>query len=142
MHHYAPEVTAKISKPVSTAALAVLVVCALVVLFKLLPAMISLIGDGTIVVFIVFVAVGIIAGHLLGGPQENNRVVLAHSSAVRHPAVALAIASANFPEQKLVIPAILLYLLVNLLVFIPYLAWRRRNQDKKGGAHHGSIQPR
>jgi len=142
MHHYAPEVTAKISKPVSTGAFTVLAVCALVVLFKLLPAMISLIGNGTIVVFIVFVAAGIIAGHLLGGPQENNRVVLAHSSAVRHPAVALAIASANFPEQKLVIPAVFLYLLVNVLVFIPYLAWRRHNHHKKERTHHGSVQPR
>jgi BASS family bile acid:Na+ symporter len=142
IHHYAPNMTARIAKPISMAALSVLVVCSLFVLYMLLPAMISLIGNGTVLVFVVFVAVGIIAGHLLGGPEEGNRIVLAHSSAVRHPAVALAIASANFPDEKLVIPAVFLYLLVNVLVFIPYLAWRRHSQHKKDQAHHRPIQMR
>jgi hypothetical protein len=35
---------------------------------------------------------------------------------------------ANFPEQKLAIAASLLYLLVNVVVSIPYLLWTKRRQ--------------
>lgn len=122
----APGFAARIVKPIFFSALAVLVVCALVVLYALMPAIISLIGDGTILVFVIFVAVGLVAGHLLGGPEESDRRVLALASAVRHPGVAIVIATANFPDQKLVVPAIFLYLLLNGVVSIPYLVWRRR----------------
>lgn len=133
VHHYAPNVAARIAKPVSSSALAVLAVSALVVLFVLMPSIISLIGNGTVLVLVAFVLVGLIAGHLLGGSEPDNRTVLALSSAVRHPAVALAIASANFPDQKLVAPAVFLYLLVNALVSIPYLVCRRRSRAWSGG---------
>jgi BASS family bile acid:Na+ symporter len=133
VHHYVPKVAARIAKPVSRSALAVLALSALVVLFALMPSIISLIGNGTVLVFVVFVVVGLISGHLLGGSEPDNRTVLALSSAVRHPAVALAIASANFPDQKLVVPAVFLYLLVNAVVSIPYLVWRRRSRGWHGG---------
>ena len=68
---------------------------------------------------------GLAAGHLLGGPQSEDRTALALSTSSRHPAVALAMASANFPDQKLIPAAILLYLIVNAIVSLPYLAWRR-----------------
>lgn len=126
VHQYVPIVAARIAKPVSVGAMVVLVASGAVVLALLMPSMISLVGNGTLVVFAAFVAAGLIAGHLLGGPEANNRTVLALSSAVRHPAVALAIASANFPQQKLVTPAVFLYLLVNVVVSIPYLVWQRR----------------
>ena len=44
----------------------------------------------------------------------------------RHPGIALAIAHANFPEDKNVLPALLLYLVVGALVAAPYLRWIRR----------------
>lgn len=133
VHHYAPDVAARIAKPVSGSALAVLAVSAVLVLVVLMPSIISLIGNGTVLVFVAFVVVGLIAGHFLGGPEPDNRTVLALSSAVRHPAVALAIASANFPDQSLVTPAVFLYLLVNAVVSIPYLVWRRRSRAGRGG---------
>ena len=42
--------------------------------------------------------------------------MLALATASRHPALALAIAHANFPEQKLAAPAVLLYLIVSGIV--------------------------
>jgi BASS family bile acid:Na+ symporter len=45
---------------------------------------------------------------------------------MRHPGVALAIARLNFPDETLVPAAVGLFLLVNLLVTLPYGAWRRR----------------
>jgi BASS family bile acid:Na+ symporter len=52
-------------------------------------------------------------------------VVLGLSTACRHPAIAYAIASANFPEERFG-GAIILYLLLSTLVGIPYVKWNRR----------------
>jgi len=70
--------------------------------------------------------VGLVVGHLLGGPDPNNRTILALATATRHPGVALVIAAGNFPGQKLVLPALLLYLIVCSLASAPYVMWRRR----------------
>ena len=75
-------------------------------------------GDGTIVAIAIFTAAGLFVGHLLGGPDPENAVVLALSSASRHPAIALSIASANFPEERFA-GTILLFLLVSGAVGIP-----------------------
>jgi hypothetical protein len=37
----------------------------------------------------------------------------------------MTIANANFPQEKAVFAALVLYLLVCVVVSIPYLAWRR-----------------
>jgi BASS family bile acid:Na+ symporter len=49
---------------------------------------------------VAFVGVGLIVGHLMGGPDPEHSIVLALSTACRHPAIALSIAAANFPDQR------------------------------------------
>ena len=53
-------------------------------------------------------------------------MVLALATASRHPGVALAIATANFPQETRVMGVILLYLLISVIVEVAYLAWWRR----------------
>jgi len=103
-----------------------LVIVMIPVLVSQWPSIRSLLGDGTLLAIIAFTVVGLILGHALGGPEPEDRTVLALATASRHPAVALAIASASFPEQKLVPSAVLLALLVGTIVSAPYVAWRRR----------------
>jgi bile acid:Na+ symporter, BASS family len=67
-------------------------------------------------------------GHLLGGPASGDRTVLALSSAMRHPAMAIALAKANFSHEPLVVPAILLYLIVAVVVRLPYLKLGERRR--------------
>jgi BASS family bile acid:Na+ symporter len=62
--------------------------------------------------------------------------VLALSTACRHPVIAIAIASANYPEETRVPAAIVLYLLVNVAMCIPYIAWLRRASPTGGGEPH------
>ena len=88
-------------------------------------AILSFIGNGAVLVLGALVAVGLIAGHWLGGPVREERTVLALASGSRHPGAAIAIAHANFPDDKL-LPVILLYLVVAALVSIPYVQWSRR----------------
>ncbi|MGH2414231.1 MAG: hypothetical protein ACRDEA_11210, partial [Microcystaceae cyanobacterium] len=89
------------------------------------PAIAALIGNGTLIAIIIFILIGLLAGHLLGGPDPNDRTVLALSTVSRHPGIAIAIAHINFSGQKLAPAAIVLYLLVNAVVTILYLKSRK-----------------
>ena len=72
--------------------------------------MLSLLGNGTLAAIIVFITLGLAVGHLLRAePQEDQKSVLAFASATRHPVIALMIGKANFPDEPLLGPTILLY---------------------------------
>jgi BASS family bile acid:Na+ symporter len=107
-----------------------LVVAMVPLIVKVWPAMMSLIGNGTGLAIIAFTGLGLATGHLLGGPDSDHRTVLALATATRHPGVALTIATGNFPDEKLVAPALMLYLLIGAIVSAPYVRWRR-NQKKR-----------
>jgi len=113
----------------------VLMIAAVIpVLVTAWPAIASLVGDGTLLAIAAFVVSGLAVGHLLGGPEEDDRAVLALATATRHPGIAIAIAGANLAGNKLVPAAILLSLLVNALLSIPYLAWVQRRHAGDTGA--------
>jgi BASS family bile acid:Na+ symporter len=90
-----------------------------------LPQIWALIGNGNVLAIVIFTVAGLAIGHILGGPNPDHSVVLALSTACRHPAIALSLAAANFPDQRFG-ATILLYLLVSGIVAIPYLAWQER----------------
>ena len=122
---FASAAAERIAKPIARFAPIVLILALLPILYKSAPAMLSLIGDGTLLAIAAFIVIGIAAGHLLGGPEPANRTVLAIASSSRHPGVAVAILGANFDNAKPATAAILLYLLVNAVVTIPYQVWRK-----------------
>src|SRR3954451_22154724 len=112
--------------PISTIAFAVLMLGVIPILIRGWPALISLVGNGTLLAMVVLVLVGLATGHMLGGPDPEDRTVLALSTAARHPAIAIAIAHANFPDQTLAPAAVLLYVLVSVIAGMPYLQWAKR----------------
>ncbi len=122
----APGVAARFARPVGLIANIVLMLCALAILATVWPAIVALLGTGALWAVVAFVAIGLAVGHVLGGPDPNHRTVLALATASRHPGVALAISSANFPGDKAVLPALLLYLLAATVLAIPYVMWRKR----------------
>jgi bile acid:Na+ symporter, BASS family len=95
------------------------------ILLALLPFMWTVIGNGTILAIIGFAVVGMVAGHLLGGPEPADQTVLAIATASRHPAIAIALASANAGESdvKLVAAVVVLYALISVVVSVPYIKW-------------------
>jgi bile acid:Na+ symporter, BASS family len=129
VRHFAPRFAQRMARPVSLFAMVALLVGVLPIVFSAWPAAVSLIGDGTLAAIVVFVVAGLAAGHLLGGPDPDNRVVLALATATRHPGVAMAVAHAAAPGEKLVLGAVLWYLIVGLLVSAAYLAWRRHRAN-------------
>ena len=125
IRRFARKVAIRAARPVTVVATALLLVSAMPVVYKAWPAVTQLIGDGTLLTMVAFVVVGLIAGHILGGPSQEDRSVLALACASRHPGIALAIASASFPNEKLVLPAVLLYLIVSSITSLPYLRWSK-----------------
>ena len=138
----APAIAQRIVRPMSLIATLLLFSCAFAVLISAWQPIVSLIGNGTIVAIAAFIVIGLITGHLLGGPDDEDRSVLALATAARHPGVAMAIASANFPEQRLASAAILLYLGLSAMLSIPYVMWRRRHAEIDGehAASSGGIE--
>jgi predicted Na+-dependent transporter len=85
----------------------------------------TLSGNGAILALTIFMLVGTAVGHLLGGPVEEDRTNLALATSARHPGLAMAIAVANFPQQKtLVAGAVVIYLILRSMFLIPYAWWR------------------
>jgi BASS family bile acid:Na+ symporter len=132
INHLRPAFAERASAPAGKAGVLLLVVACIPILIKMWPAMISLIGDGTLLAIVAFVAVGLAVGHLLGGPNPADRAVLALATPMRHPGVALVIASATAAGTNVVAPALLLYLLVGTIVSVPYVQWRRRQRIAAG----------
>jgi len=84
-------------------------------------------GQGTLVAIVVIVGFGLLAGHLLGGPDPGNRGALATATASRHPGIALLLAVGVFPEnEKVILGTVLLYLLANIALTVPYQRWRKK----------------
>jgi BASS family bile acid:Na+ symporter len=119
-----PALAARIGRIVTVLARLLLPAAALALLAGLASAVWAAIGAGTVLALVLFVAAGLAIGHLLGGDNANHSVVLALSTACRHPAIAMTIATANYPEQQFG-GTIVLYLLLNLIVAVPYIRWHK-----------------
>lgn len=131
MRSFMPALVARIEKPIAMIAKVLLALAVLVLLAAAAPAILALLDNsGTVIAMVVFLVIGLAVGHVLGRPDRNHSVVLALSTACRHPAIALLIAAANFPEERFG-AVILLYVLLGALVAVPYLAWHRR-QSRAG----------
>jgi BASS family bile acid:Na+ symporter len=119
-----PGIAQRSARAVGMVAKVLLSVAALVLIAASWRAIWAVVGDGSVPAIVAFVGAGLTAGHLLGGPDPADSVVLALSSAGRHPAIALSISAANFPDDRFG-GTIMLYLIVNTMVGAAYLAWRR-----------------
>jgi BASS family bile acid:Na+ symporter len=120
-----PHFAARVADPLGKLALGLLGLGSLVVLPSSVPDMWAMVGDGTVRALVTFVIAGLVVGHVFGGPDPERATVLALSTACRHPILAMTIAATNFTEERFG-AAIVLYLLVNILVSIPYIVWQKK----------------
>ena len=98
---FMPKVVGWLEKPLALVTKVLLPLWLLVLLVIAGPAIWELIGNGTLIAIIVFIIVGFGVGHVLGGPDPDHSVVLAMSTACRHPAVALSHRGREFPGGAL-----------------------------------------
>jgi len=131
-HRRRPALAARIAGPIERAQRWALPVAMALLLIAAAPAMWKLVGDWTLVAMVLFVVSMVAIGHVLGGPDRQCSAVLAFASSCRHPATALTIASANFPnaDER---GAVALYGLVTVAIGALYSFWmRRRSADAVG----------
>lgn len=131
VRHFLPALANRAARPLMLTAALFMAVALIPVLVVEWRPVLSLIGNGTVLALAALVAVGLAAGHFLAGAEPGERTVLALASGTRHPGVAIAIAHVNFPDDKLVLPAVLIYLIVCTLVSIPYVQWMRRGRPSE-----------
>ncbi|MGH8172050.1 MAG: hypothetical protein ACREPX_02815 [Rhodanobacteraceae bacterium] len=126
VNRFAPAFAARIARPISTVATILLVVAFIPVLYSATPMFWHLVYSGVLISLILFTVVGVIVGHVLGGPVPENRSVLALATSARHPGIALAIASINFADEKAVMAVVMYHLIIASIIVIPYVRWRSR----------------
>ena len=130
----APRLAERVAGPLQTAATLLLAIAIVLLLPHAWRAWSILVGNGTLMAVFLLIAIGIGAGHLLGGPREQDRTSLALASISSNPGLAIAILSANAIQQsRLAAAAVLLYLAVSALVSIPYM--RRRGAPATMGLY-------
>ena len=104
------------------------------VLVVLAEPLFSIMRGGALAAIAALAAAGLALGHILGGPRFEDRTVLALYTSARHPGVAIAIAQANFPEQRLALPAIVLAMLVSAILAAPYVNWTKHHKPGRPAA--------
>jgi predicted Na+-dependent transporter len=112
----------RIAKPISTVVMLLLVALVLVIAVVKLLTMSAV----ALLSVLAFVACAIFIGHLMGGPPEDCRPVLATALALRWPAPALVLANENGWTQQ-VLPIILAYLLGGVVLMAIYGRWQNRH---------------
>ncbi len=128
----------KVSIPLARFAGAATLVAVAVVLISSAKDIPDVIGTRTILAMVLFNLGALGIGHLLGGPQPDRAVVLGLSSACRHPAVALTIASVNYPGERFT-AAVMLCVAVNMLVTTPYLRYQAKKFSRRSAEREQQL---
>jgi BASS family bile acid:Na+ symporter len=125
VHRVWPDVARRLAHPCERISVIVLVIAVIPICVRVLPELLELLGNKTLIAIAAFAALGLAVGHVLGGPARGERVVLAIATASRHPGVVIAIARATVPHQARVRAAVLLYI-VTSGVLVAIYARRQR----------------
>jgi len=91
-------------------------------------ALYAIAGGGTILAMFLLLAISMLIGWFIGGPDDESRRVLATSTGMRNVIVVLYIARYCFPGTHVyMVPIVYLSLMVpiNLLFYLAYAGWHR-----------------
>jgi BASS family bile acid:Na+ symporter len=132
IRYFMPALAERLANPFHRIGMGLLALGFLPVLISFLPLIFSLIGSGWALVSIAFAVVGVTVGYFFGGPDPAGRKVLALATASRHPAVAIALVTANVDEsqQKLAIASVIVYVLISGIVGAPFLTRLTKRSEK------------
>ena len=129
---FAPAIVERIREPFGKLANALFVLfilaCVGLVIFSPdLRGMLA-VGWSPFAAVVVLVAFALLVGHLLGGPAQSTRAVLATASIARNAGLALFIAGLSDYQREL-IPILLVYVLAGSVLAIPYGVWSKRRLE-------------
>jgi bile acid:Na+ symporter, BASS family len=119
------ETSARAVTPLTIGALGILVLVLLALVVESWPAFRLLGGGQTAIAIALMTVVGLVVGHVCGGPARKDRRVLAMSTALRHPALAIAIGASAFPNERIGGVVIVLSVLFGCVATAPYISLSR-----------------
>ena len=137
LQHAAPAFAERIRNPVRVLAnvLLVLLVVVLIVFLAMTPTLRAMLNLGwpSTAAIIVMVTTSLAVGHLLGGPTQEKRAVLAIACIARNVGLAVFIAGlTNYGQQF--IPTLLAYMILGGVLAVPYAVWSKRRIKLRGAA--------
>jgi bile acid:Na+ symporter, BASS family len=129
IQHFAPGIAEAMGKPVRMIANALFIVLFVVLIILLIVSpdfrMTLNLGGLPTAVIMIMVGGSLAIGHLLGGPSQEQRSVLAIAGVARNVGLALFIAQMS-PYGRNFIPTLLTYMIVGALLAVPYSVWSKR----------------
>ena len=125
--HRSPSTAQKLDGPIERVQRWLLPIAMIALLISAAPDMWRLIGNRTLLALAIFAVAGLVVGHMLGGPDRRFAAMLAFATSCRHPATALTLISANFPNTD-AHAAVALYGLVTAVTGGLYTVWFRRTR--------------
>jgi bile acid:Na+ symporter, BASS family len=135
-----PAVARRLSPVVTAVAFLTLAILIALILFRVHDQILALVGNGTLLAIAVAELAGLACGHILGGPDPNERMALAQAAACRHPGLAVLMIQQNFEIDPAMLAAVLLYLILGMLISALYLRWaRKRLIDAKSGSQEAFV---
>ena len=127
--HFAPGLAERINKPLRVFAnvLFILFVVLLIVMIAIKPDLRAMLNIGglPITAIVIMVVVALAFGHLLGGPSQDFRSVLAVACIARNAGLAFYIAGLSAYGQQFT-PTLLTYVVLGSALAIPYSVWSKR----------------
>jgi predicted Na+-dependent transporter len=123
-----PGVAAKLEPPLDqfSSVCLIVVIVAVVALYR--ESLISAVGEGAIGACMLFVALSMVAGYLLGGPDAGTRRVLALGSGQRNIEAVLLIASTSVADPKVMVMAVIAALVILIVLLGTVVMFRYRSE--------------
>ena len=131
-----PGAAARLAKVANAVAFVILIPIIVLIVYKSGAGMLTLVGNGVLLAIVLAVAAGLAAGHLLGGPDAQQRMALASAASARHPGIALLIAKDDLDDPRVRL-AIVLFLLTSIVVSGVYAAMVNKRLARAVGGVRG-----
>jgi BASS family bile acid:Na+ symporter len=127
LRRFAPQWASRLEGPLDRIANVLLLLLVLVVLAKTAPLLVTYVGANLVALPVMgaLVLISLALGYGLADRDPQQRVTFALVTSMRNPGLALLLAGIYAPEVPAVKLGILVYLLITVVLSIPFLRWQR-----------------
>ena len=131
LRRWKPKWVARLEGPLDKLANGLLLLLIVLVLIKAGPLLVPFIASNWLALgfMAVMVAAALAIGYFMAGPEPRERTTVALVTSMRNPGLALLFASSYGAGMVGLKLAVLSYLLVTVLLSIPFLRWQRQRQQ-------------
>ena len=132
LRRLAPGWASRLETPLDRIANVMLLLLVLVVLWKTAPMLVTYVGANLVALPVMgaLVLISLALGYGLADRDPRQRVTLALVTSMRNPGLALLLASTFAPGVPAVKLGILVYLLITVVLSVPFLRWQQRTQSQ------------